>query len=226
VEHGALGRERVLEGVAGLVTGAATGRRPVLVAVDGVDGAGKTVFADALADHLRAAGEHVVRVSVDGFHRPRAQRYERGAHSPEGFFLDSYDYAALRREVLIPLGAGGDRRYRTAVRDVVSDQPVDEAQRTAPDDSVLVVDGIFLHRDELAGVWDVSVFLDTPFEETYRRMAVRDGCPADPHDERNRRYLDGQRIYLTRCDPAARATLVIDNTDPTAPTIRAGAGTA
>lgn len=205
--------------VAGLVAGAATGRRPVRVGVDGVDGAGKTTFADALADHLRAAGEHVVRVSADGFHQPRARRYRRGQTSPEGFFLDSYDYAALRREVLAPFGLGGDLRYRTAVHDVTSDRPVDEPRRTAPVHAVLVVDGIFLHRDELVDSWDVTVFLDVPFAETYRRMAVRDGCPPDPHDERNRRYLEGQRLYLARCDPARRATLVVDNTDPSAPTV-------
>ena len=48
---------------------------------------------------------------------------------------------------------------------------------------------------------------------------VRDGCPADPADERNRRYVEGQRLYLAACDPAARATLVIDNTDPAHPRV-------
>lgn len=199
---------------------ASAGGRPVRVGVDGVDGAGKTWFADALADALRAAGVTVVRVSVDGFHRPARERYRRGRTSPEGFFLDSYDYAALRREVLEPLGPGGDRRYRTAMFDHRSDEPVDAPQRTAPDDAVLVVDGIFLHRDELADQWDVSLFLDVPFEETFRRMAVRDGCPPDPDDARNRRYVDGQRLYLGSCTPARRATLVVDNSDPAAPVLR------
>ena len=197
------------------------GGRPVRVGVDGVDGAGKTWFADALGDALRAEGHHVVRVSVDDFHRPARERYRRGRDSAQGFFLDSYDYAALRREVLDPLGPGGDLRYRTAVFDHRSDEPVDAPQRTAPPDAVLVVDGIFLHRDELQHHWDVSVFLDVPFAETYRRMAVRDGCPPDPHDARNRRYLDGQRLYLSACRPAQRATLVVDNTDPAAPVVRA-----
>ncbi|CAM5786112.1 uridine kinase [Cellulomonas persica] len=211
-----MGREDVLADVVQVVKDAGPG---VLVGVDGVDGAGKTVFADALGDALRGAGLPVVRVSVDGFHRPRVERYRRGARSPEGFFLDSYDYDALRREVLDPFAPGGDRRYRGAIRDVASDEAVEEPQRTAPADAVLVVDGIFLHRDELAGVWDVSLFLDVPFGETFARMARRDGCPADPADERNRRYVEGQRLYLAACDPAARATLVIDNTDPAHPRV-------
>ena len=48
-----------------------------LVAVDGVDGAGKTTFCDELASVLRAQGRAVVRASVDDFHHPRAIRWRR-----------------------------------------------------------------------------------------------------------------------------------------------------
>ena len=56
----------------------------VIIAVDGIDGAGKTVFADGLADVFAEDGASVFRASVDGFHRPRAERYARGRDSPEG----------------------------------------------------------------------------------------------------------------------------------------------
>src|SRR3712207_7142344 len=81
-----------------------------LVAVDGVDGAGKTVFADELAGALRGRGVDVVRASIDGFHNPPSIRYARGRHSPEGFYLDSYDYDSVRRLLLDPLGPNGERR--------------------------------------------------------------------------------------------------------------------
>lgn len=55
----------------------------VLVAVDGVDGAGKTVFADELADRLRAGGRPVIRIGINGFHQVRAVRLRRGRDSPE-----------------------------------------------------------------------------------------------------------------------------------------------
>src|SRR5918994_1676380 len=46
----------------------------VIVAVDGIDGAGKTTFADGLAEVFAEAGSAVYRASIDGFHRPRAER--------------------------------------------------------------------------------------------------------------------------------------------------------
>ena len=76
----------------------------VRVGVDGVDGAGKTIFAAELASALRDLGRPVVEFSVDGWHRVRAERYARGPRSPEGFWLDSYDYPRLIDEALSPLG--------------------------------------------------------------------------------------------------------------------------
>ncbi len=96
---------------------------PLRVAVDGIDGAGKTTFADALTPHIAQRGRPVIRASVDDFHRPRAQRYARGADSPEGYYLDSFDYPALLTQLLRPLGPGGDRWYRVGVFDLVADAP-------------------------------------------------------------------------------------------------------
>jgi uridine kinase len=196
-----------------------TGDDCVRVAVDGPDGAGKTRFADGLATALREAGRPVVRVSVDGFHHPRATRYRRGRDSPDGFWLDSYDYDRFTADVLDPFAHDGSRRYRSAARDVATDTALTVDARVAAASSVLVVDGIFLQRAELADVWDLSIFLDVPFTETTRRMAARDGTSPDPTDPRTRRYVEGQRLYFAACDPARRADVLVDNTDFASPRI-------
>ncbi len=206
-------RPAVLAAVADVVVVAAAPR----VAIDGVSGAGKTTFADALAPLLAARGLRVVRASVDGFHHPRAVRYRRGREHPDSFWLDSYDYPRLRAELLDPLGPDGDRRYRPAIHDLATDALLDEPLRTAPPDAVLVVDGIFLQRAELAGCFELVVFLDAPFDATYARMAVRDGSPSDPGHPANRRYLEGERRYLRECSPRERADVVVDVPDDTAP---------
>jgi uridine kinase len=194
----------------------------VRVAVDGPDGAGKTRFADALAEVMRTEGRSVLRVSVDGFHQPRTLRYRRGRDSPEGFWLDSYDYQRFRDDVLDPFGPGGSRRYRAAAHDVATDSSLTSAVQVAEPGSVLVVDGIFLHRDEIVDAWDLSVFLDAPFTETARRMAERDGTDPDPEHPRTRRYVEGQRLYYAACQPQQRADILIDNSDFTSPRVLRG----
>lgn len=187
--------------------------RIVRVAIDGVDGAGKTTFADELAETLRLAQRPVIRASVDGFHNPKAVRYRRGRDSPEGFFEDSYDYAALRKYLLDPLGPEGCRLYRTVIFDHLTDRPVPVAEQRACPSSILLFDGIFLHRPELRPHWDLSIFLQVDFDVSVARCAVRDGTSADPDEPGNLRYVQGQRLYLTACRPTAHATLIIDYND-------------
>ena len=211
-------RAAVLAAVAAEVP-SAQGPACTRVGVDGVDGSGKTVFAAELAAVLRQAGREVVQVSLDDFHHVRAVRYRRGRTSPEGFWLDSFDYPRFAEEVLEPLGPGGSRRYRPRGHDLVTDAVLDGPFLTAPAGAVLVVDGLFLHREELEGLWDFTVFLDVPFEVTAARMAERDGTHPDPEDPSMARYVQAQRRYFAEREPWSRADVVVDNADVARPAL-------
>jgi uridine kinase len=192
----------------------------VRVAVDGVDGAGKTTFADELKDVLGRSGRPIIRASVDNFHNSEAVRYRCGRNSPQGFFHDSYDYCALKTALLDPLSLGGSGRYRLATFDLSSDTPISGAEQEALSDSILILDGIFLHRSDLVDYWDVSVFLDVPFEISVPRGNRRYvGHSLDPTAVENSRYVEGQKIYLSSCEPRTHATFTIDNSDLSAPLI-------
>ncbi len=194
---------------------------PVRVAIDGPDAAGKTTLADELASALHVRGRTVIRASIDGFHRPRAERYRRGEDSAEGYYQDSFDHPALRRELLDPLGPGGTRRYRRAVFDFRLDAPQAVPPATAPDDAVLVFDGVFLLRPELVGCWDLTVFVSVGFDETLRRALERDvqlfGSREEVERRYRSRYIPGQRLYFAAAHPREAADLVVYNDDPARP---------
>ena len=196
-----------------------------LVGVDGVDGAGKTTFADELADLLRESGLEVIRISMDDYLNPRSKRYAQGLSSSKGYFEDSYDYERFTDEVLEPLGHDGSGRYRTAAYDLDSESEVHSPWRIAPDAAVVIIDGMFIHRDELCAsrkkkVWDISVWLEVPFTESFHRLSEReDKITADPEDPGNARYYQGQLLYLQSCDPAHRADIVVENAAPHSPVI-------
>lgn len=181
------------------------------IGIDGVDGGGKTRFADDLAELLRARGEQVIRASVDGFHHPRALRYRSGRFCPEGFYRESYNYPAIRRLLLDPLSPGGDGRYVTAAFDHRLDAPVPLQPIKACAGAILLVDGIFLHRPELAGYWDLSVLLHVDPAVSIARLIQRDSLPVDPLAPIHQRYTQGQKLYFAECDPASQATVIIDN---------------
>lgn len=182
-----------------------------MVAVDGVDGAGKTTFARQFAAAIEDAGRPAIVVHEDGFLAPRQVRYRLGRDSPEGYFRDSYDLPALIDHVLKPLQPSGDHRVWRRVFDHRTDTRLDAPVEEVPVDAVVIVEGMFLHRDELAELWDWSVFLEVPFTESVRRLSQRDGSHPNPEHPSMRRYVEGQRIYLKACQPRAKATVVLDN---------------
>lgn len=218
-------RQCFLEQLAGRII-SLPGARPQRVAIDGVDAAGKTSLADALAAPLQALGRPVIRASVDGFHLPRQVRYRRGPLSAEGYYLDSFDYPALKASLLDPLGPGGDGRYRTAAFDFRQDAAVDAPWQQAVPNAVLVLDGVFLLRPELEGCWDLAIFLEVPFEVTLARALQRDldllRDEATIRQRYTQRYIPAQRYYLETCRPSERADLVVDYRDPFNPQIVRG----
>jgi len=195
----------------------AIGRGRRLVAVDGVDGSGKTSFAANLVNEIH--GRPVIVIHVDDFLNPSPVRHAKGRTSPEGFWEDTYNYGALYDLLLAPLGPRGDGWYTSASYDAETDQMAQAEALLAPSDALVVVEGMFLHRDELASHWDASVFLDVPFAETAARMATRNGSHPDPEHSTMRRYVGGQRLYFEAARPWERATFVVDNSDFTSPEI-------
>jgi uridine kinase len=192
--------------------------RPLLVVIDGGDGAGKTWFADELAELLRERRRVAVRASMDDFHHPRAHRHELG-RSGETVWARSFDYRAMRRELLDPWCTGVHASYRCRVHDLATDAYVDEVAAVVPEHGVLVVDGVFAQRDELRDCWDLVVWLEAGDEERVRRRADRDGVPADVDHPDQQRYLDAQAIYRAAADPVRSADLVVDNTDVDRPSL-------
>jgi uridine kinase len=199
---------------------------PLRVAIDGVDAAGKTTLADELVAPLRSRGLPVIRASIDGFHNPARRRHRRGALSPEGYYHDSFNYQALITLLLAPLGPGGSRRYCPAFFDYRTESETQLPRQIAPDNAILLFDGIFLLRPELVNYWDFSIFVHADFAEIIRRAVQRDiahfGYLAELRQRYEQRYIPGQKLYLDTCRPQERADLVVDNNRPLQPRLYEG----
>ncbi len=194
------------------------------VAIDGIDAAGKTTLADELAELLERDDVPVQRASIDSFHYPSSMRHLRSKQQPaRSYYEDSFDYRALRRVLLDPLAPGGDHVVRTRIFDFRTDRPVHEAPTPVRPGTVLLFDGVFLLRPELEECWDLSMFIEVDPSTSLQRALKRDGellGTAEAIELRYRqRYLPGQELYLSRVHPDRRADVLIENNDPTAPTL-------
>ena len=184
----------------------------VRVAIDGVDGAGKSCLADELAVICEAAGRAVIRASVDGFHNPRAVLPAR-PYVPRGVLLRLVRLCDA--EGRSPRSAGSRRKpaVRVATFDHRLDCAIETPECIAASGDILLFDGIFWHRPELRSYWDYSIFLDVEFAVSILRGAQRGEGSADPDAASNRRYVRGQELYLGSAYPTRYAIVVVNNND-------------
>ena len=216
-------RAAVLDDLTSLITGIASSR-PIRVAIDGRTASGKTTLADELAGILGKTGREVIRTSIDGFHRPKVERYARGRRSAEGYYHDARDLPAINALLLSPLGPGGDLRYRTASFDLDNDQPLEQEPRVASTDAIVIVDGTFLQRPELRDGWDLAIFVDTSEQVSEQRGINRDAGRLGGEDAASQlytaRYKPAFDIYERMCAPASAADAILDNDDFARPVLK------
>jgi uridine kinase len=216
-------RAEVLTELAGLVL-AVERPHPVRVAIDGCSAAGKTTLADELAQVLRDRTEReVIRAGIDYFKRAVELRTAYPVDSPEGYYLETWDDEAIRDRLLTPLGPDGDRRYTAALMDPSAQTTLDTPVVVAADDAVLLADGAFLQRPELDDYWDLRIYVDITFDEVLRRGIARDQrwmtSPEAAEHRYRTKYIPGEQLYVDQIQPQTRAQLVLNNQDPTNPTL-------
>jgi uridine kinase len=215
-------RARVIDEVASRVCATGSGR--LRVVVDGLTGAGKTTFADELAAAVRARGRSTLRASLDDFKHPwrhaRAHGYDRV--TGEGYYRNAHDFVSAQTLLLQPSGPMGTGKVVLCAHDPLTGADNRSVVVDAPNDAVLVVDGVFGMRPEYDAYWDVRVWLHAEPDVALARGIERD-VELEGYDEALRlhtsRYAVGEQLYVDEVRPTEKAGVIIDNTDFKRPAI-------
>lgn len=205
-------RRALLESLAGEILHN-YGHGRAIVAVDGRPGSGQAEFADDLGEALRRAGHDAVRASLDDFRRPRADREAAGLPPGESRYRETDDVAAFRRALVAPFRLGTGASFVTAHFDHRRDSPIEPGWVSADADAVLVVDGAFLQRADLHGLWNMSIWVDAPDDARESRLAA---LPAVDRGADEAAW----RLYTADLDPRTTATAIVDVADPEHPVRR------
>jgi uridine kinase len=186
--------------------GGRRGTRPVVVGLDGGSGSGKSTLAAVLSAALDA-----VIVPSDDFFAAQITDAEWDRFDAAERAGAAIDWRRLRREALEPLIAGVTASWH----------PFDFEAGTLPDGSypmsaettirqpasVIVLDGAYSCRPELADLIDVAVLIDVPFDERHRRLASRDEKAFS--DAWHGRWDAAEDHYFAQIRPAESFDLVV-----------------
>jgi uridine kinase len=166
---------------------------------------------------VQVLGYPARHLSTDDFHHPRTRRHRQGRESARGYYEDAYDLEALADLVLRPLGPGGSRWIRPRFHDLEADALLRVQPELVSAETVIIVDGTFLQRRQLEGLWDEMIFVQTDQRVARERASRRDAALFGSAEAVQRtytlRYHAACDLYLTEADPTGRAGIVINNND-------------
>ena len=136
---------------------------PVVLALDGRCGSGKTTMAAALAEQFPDS----IVLHTDDFYLPPADRVPGWEQTP----CANMDLARLRDEVLAPARAGKPVLYRAySCREgaYLPPRPLGPAP-------LVIVEGSYSHHPSLAPYYDIRIFVTCSPDEQARRLRKREG---------------------------------------------------
>lgn len=183
-----------VEEIVSRITRVAPAHNPILIAIEGHGGAGKTTFADKLVKEL---GDAYI-ISIDDFivkEKLTEPSWDKG----------SFDRERLEKQVLRPLKSGETARYQKLIwtDNVLSDYV------EVPKVRYIIVEGISSYHPSIAHYYDYKIWIDTPIAIAKERGHARDGS------NENAQHWDlwaaNDLRYQERYHPELNADFILNN---------------
>lgn len=182
----------------------------IIIGIDGLGGAGKSTISEQLFMQLHKK-YHVAVLHIDDFIHPEAIRYNNNFAEWECYYVLQWRYDYLLDSVIHPIQSGEPFHREIELYDKEKDTYF-LRQIDIPVGSIVIVEGIFLQREELAGIFDYVIYMDISEETRLSRVLMRDGYIGDAEQIREKyenRYFPAERLYAANCRPAEKADYVI-----------------
>lgn len=183
--------------------------RPLLVGIDGLGGAGKTCFIKELGQELESLNCEMSMFHLDDHIVEKNKRYQTGHEEWYEYYYLQWDIEGLIKNLLDPLHNHDHvvLPFYQKSADVIFARQVDVLQN-----SIVLIEGIFLQRKEWKSYFDFVVFLNCPFELRRERVLRRDAYLGD-YSARLKKYRErywlGEQHYMKTVKPLTAADLII-----------------
>lgn len=184
-------------GLSGLIAHRAEGlERPLLLAVDGRSGVGKSTLAQRLAGALGAA-----LIEGDDFY---AGGLELRADTPASRAAACIDWTR-QSSVLEALRNGHEAVWRAFDWESFDGRLVDSATRLLPA-PIVILEGVYSARPELARLIDLSILLRIPETDRIERLVAREGS-IGPWE---RQWHEAEEYYFDEVMPAHAFAIIVE----------------
>jgi len=169
-------------------------QKPILIAIDGFGGSGKTTIARSLQTELGNA----YIVNIDDFivkEKLTEPSWDKGG----------FDRKRLETQVLIPATSQQPVSYQELIWET---NTLSEPKHVPPVD-YLVVEGISSYHPDIAKYYDYKIWVDTPIAAAKARGQARDA--GNENEDKWDLWAENDLAYQQKYHPEKHADFVFDN---------------
>lgn len=185
--------------------------RTLIVGIDGLGGAGKSTISEEIYKLLSEENYNITLLHIDDFIHPRAVRYNDNYAEWECYYDLQWNYDYLMNEVVNSIKKGADFNTKVELYDKDNDTYF-LSETNVPVGSIVIIEGVFLQRQELKGAFDYMIYIDIPEEIRLNRVLERDGYIGDKEQIKakyDNRYFPAEHHYIEICSPSENADYII-----------------
>ena len=189
--------------------------RPLIVGITGADASGKTVMSEKISTYLNNEGHATKIIHVDDFHYDSDKRYRGDMPDYLKYISQSINFDCLKDEFLLPLHKYGVLSLTKVGLDIASDEWSKKISYEIDSDDIVIIEGVFLLRDDVQHYIDMTVYIYAPDEELIRRGRDRDRVLLGANAELRFRekYLPAQHLINSVDRIEKYVDIAVDNTD-------------
>ncbi|MDQ2088233.1 hypothetical protein RBH29_17555 [Herbivorax sp. ANBcel31] len=206
--------ESLMKTLTNLILNQKNNGSPLVVGINGIDTSGKTMFSKKLKKHLQDMDCEVQIIHIDDFHNPKSIRYY-GDDEVYNYFYKSFEYNRLISEILDPIKFEKKLFKKYMALNLETDKYDLERTYKVTSNTIVILEGVFILREEVRGFLDFSIFIYVPFEIVKERAIKRDVPKFGEEilEKYDKKYIPTQKKYLEMFPPEILADIIIDNQD-------------
>lgn len=172
--------------------------RPYIIALDGLSGAGKT----ALVNQLKEILDHIVIIHIDDHIVERSKRYDTGQEQWFEYYQLQWDTKYIKENLHQKIQQNASS-LTLPFYQKEEDSHIEKTIHLS-NNSIVIIEGIFLLRDEWKSFYDYIIFLDCPKKIRVKRVLQRDKYIGDLEqilEKYNKRYWVAEEHYIKKIKP-------------------------
>lgn len=175
----------------------------LIVAIDGLSRSGKTTLVKKLGNLLKNMDRSYYILHIDDFITERSKRYNTGNDEWYEYYTLQWDVHWLEKHLFNKLP--GSTILSLPFYDSETDRQVLK-EVAIGNASVIIVEGVFLLREQWRNAFNYAVYLDCPRDVRFSR----ESSPTQKNLQKfEQRYWKAEDFYLATESPMDKADLII-----------------